>query len=276
MAYLHGLTEKTGIASADELFIADSTDSFTEKRVTYARLLQSPTFVTPVLGAATGTSLVLSGAATAASFNGLAISSSTGTLTIANGKTLEVNNSIALTGTDSTEMTFPSTDADIARTDAAQTFAGTQTFSGEVVMSNGLTLSGSLSLNLDITSSAGAIKVSGSSLSKGVGYTTGAGGTATEVAGAVTVTKICGTITTSSLSNAAGAEYVITVTASGLNSADVPVVAIKAYSGTGTPVAVVTAVATNSFTITVTNLHSADPLSNTMTINYAIFKSSAA
>jgi Pectate lyase superfamily protein len=47
-----------------------------------------------------------------------------------NGKTLAVNNSITLAGTDSTTMTFPSTSATIARTDAAQSFTGTQTFSG--------------------------------------------------------------------------------------------------------------------------------------------------
>ena len=51
----------------------------------------------------------------------------TGGLTI--NKTLTVNNSLGLTGTDGTTMTFPGTSATIARTDAAQTFAGTQTFS---------------------------------------------------------------------------------------------------------------------------------------------------
>lgn len=46
---------------------------------------------------------------------------------IASGKTLGVNNSITLAGTDSTTMTFPSTSATVARTDAANTFTGTQT-----------------------------------------------------------------------------------------------------------------------------------------------------
>jgi len=49
------------------------------------------------------------------------------TLTIANGKTLTANNTITLAGTDSTVMTFPSTSATIARTDAANTFTGVQT-----------------------------------------------------------------------------------------------------------------------------------------------------
>lgn len=75
----------------------------------------SPTFVTPTLGAATATSI-----------NGLTITSSTGTLTITNGKTLSVSNTLTLAGTDSTTMTFPTTSASIARTDAGQTFTGTQ------------------------------------------------------------------------------------------------------------------------------------------------------
>jgi hypothetical protein len=55
------------------------------------------------------------------------------TLTIADGKTLTASNTLALAGTDSTTMTFPATSATIARTDAANTFAGTQTFSGNVL-----------------------------------------------------------------------------------------------------------------------------------------------
>jgi hypothetical protein len=80
--------------------------------------------VTPVLGAATATTInrvAFTTPATAA------------TLTIADTKTFTVNHSITLAGTDSTTMTFPSTSATIARTDAAQTFTGTQTFSGPIV-----------------------------------------------------------------------------------------------------------------------------------------------
>src|SRR3989344_1262948 len=81
-------------------------------------LATSPTLTTPTIGAATATSI-----------NGLTISSSTGTLTITNSKTLSVSNSLTLAGTDSTIMTFPTTSATIARTDAGQTFTGTQVFS---------------------------------------------------------------------------------------------------------------------------------------------------
>lgn len=77
----------------------------------------SPTFVTPALGAASATSI-----------NGVTITGTTGTLTVANAKTLTANASITLAGTDATTMTFPTTSATIARTDAGQTFTGTQTF----------------------------------------------------------------------------------------------------------------------------------------------------
>ena len=58
-------------------------------------LATSPTLVTPTLGAATATSI-----------NGLAITNSTGTLTIANGKTATVSNTLTFTGTDSSSVAF--------------------------------------------------------------------------------------------------------------------------------------------------------------------------
>lgn len=72
----------------------------------------SPTLVTPVLGAATATSI-----------NGLTISSSTGVLTITNGKTLTATNTLTLSGTDSTVMTFPSTSATVAGLATTQTLS---------------------------------------------------------------------------------------------------------------------------------------------------------
>lgn len=65
------------------------------------------------------------------SINKVAITAptSSATLTISDGKTLTANNSITIAGTDGTTMSFPSTSATIARTDAEQTFTGTQTFS---------------------------------------------------------------------------------------------------------------------------------------------------
>ena len=58
-------------------------------------LATSPTLTTPVLGAATATSI-----------NGLTITSSTGTLTVANGKTLTASNTLTFTGTDASSVAF--------------------------------------------------------------------------------------------------------------------------------------------------------------------------
>ena len=117
----------TSSSSGADVFVL--VQSNVTKKITNTNLftgvtLTSPTLVTPVLGVATATSI-----------NKVAFTApATGaTLTIANGKTLTANNSVTFAGTDATTMTFPSTSASIARTDAAQTFTGTQTFAGAVV-----------------------------------------------------------------------------------------------------------------------------------------------
>lgn len=55
----------------------------------------SPSLVTPILGVATATSI-----------NGLAITATTGTLTITNSKVLSVSNTLTFTGTDSSSVAF--------------------------------------------------------------------------------------------------------------------------------------------------------------------------
>ncbi|MDO8626397.1 MAG: hypothetical protein Q7K39_02990 [Candidatus Magasanikbacteria bacterium] len=63
-------------------------------------------------------------------FNGLTITNNgTNVLTIAAGKTLTANNSIAFTGTDSTTMTLPTVSATLAGLAINQTFTGLNTFS---------------------------------------------------------------------------------------------------------------------------------------------------
>lgn len=82
-------------------------------------LATSPTLVTPALGVATATSvnkLALTAPATSA------------TLTIADGKTLTVNNSLAFSGTDSTTMTLPGSSATLAGLGVAQTWTAVQTY----------------------------------------------------------------------------------------------------------------------------------------------------
>lgn len=117
-------TSSSSGADAFVLVQSNVTKKITNTNLFTGVTLTSPTLVTPVLGVATATS-INKVAFTAPATNA--------TLTIANGKTLTANNSVTFAGTDATTMTFPSTSASIARTDAAQTFTGTQTFAGAVV-----------------------------------------------------------------------------------------------------------------------------------------------
>ena len=107
-------------------------------------MTSSPAFVTPTLGAALATSI-----------NGNTFTTGTYTLTGSASKTLTFSNSLTLAGTDATTLTFPSTSATIARTDAGQTFTGTNIF--------GITQATSLALG-GATIGTNALAVTGSSL----------------------------------------------------------------------------------------------------------------
>lgn len=127
-------------------------------------LATSPTLVTPTLGVASATSInkvAITAPATSATLTiadgktftcndnvtvgtaGLVLGNSGG-LTVTASKVLTVNNSITVAGTDSTVMTFPSTSATIARTDAGQTFTGVQVFTSPSITT--ATLSGAQQL----------------------------------------------------------------------------------------------------------------------------------
>jgi hypothetical protein len=121
---LSGLTASTALALNASKEAVSVTNTGTGNNV----LADGPTMTTPTLGVASATSInkvVLTAPATGS------------TLTIADGKTLTANQSLTLAGTDATTMTFPTTSATIARTDAAQTFSGNQTFSGDVLLNTG-------------------------------------------------------------------------------------------------------------------------------------------
>lgn len=85
---------------------------------------------------ASGTSatftVILTTGTTAASWN----SEYAGAIAASSAK-LTINGVFTVTGTNATTMTFPTTSATIARTDAAQTFTGVQTFSSAPVLSTG-------------------------------------------------------------------------------------------------------------------------------------------
>ena len=108
-------------------------------------LATSPTLTTPNIGVATATTVnkvTLTAPATGS------------TLTITDGKTLTANNSITLSGTDATTMTFPSTSATIARTDAGQTFTGTQVFTSPKIITSVVDTNGNTLINIGATASA--------------------------------------------------------------------------------------------------------------------------
>lgn len=60
-------------------------------------------------------------------------SATTSSTVVASGKIANFSNSITFAGTDSTTMTFPSTSATMARTDAGQAFTGTNTSTGQLI-----------------------------------------------------------------------------------------------------------------------------------------------
>lgn len=76
------------------------------------------------------------GVATAVTINRITLTAPTSgaTLTIADGKTATISNSITLVGTDGRAVTFPTTDATMARTDAGQIFTGANTFSSDLII----------------------------------------------------------------------------------------------------------------------------------------------
>ena len=102
----------------------------------------SPTLVTPVLGAATATSI-----------NKLSITApaSAATLTIADGKTLIASNSLTLAGTDSTTMTFPSSSGTVC------TLGATQTLSNKTISSADNTIRATESLIIAVGDETTAI-----------------------------------------------------------------------------------------------------------------------
>lgn len=98
---LSGLTASAAVATDASKNLVSVTNTGSGNNV----LATSPTLVTPVLGAATATSI-----------NGLTISSSTGTLSITNLKTVSVTASLTFSGTDGTTMTFPATSSTVLTT----------------------------------------------------------------------------------------------------------------------------------------------------------------
>lgn len=129
------LTAFTTPAAGDLFMAVDVSDTAqgaagSTRKITWANLFKSPTLITPVLGVATATSvnkITITAPATGA------------TITLLDGKTFTVNNTLTLAGTDGTTITFPGTSATLARIDAANTFTGASTASAWVMTSPTIT-----------------------------------------------------------------------------------------------------------------------------------------
>lgn len=112
--------------------------------------------------------------------------------------------------------------------------------------------------------------------SAGLGYTTGAGGSATQGSGSgratgVTINAYSGSILTDNTSLAAAAEVTFTVTNSKVSVHDNIIVTTRTIT-TGTPFAFVSDVSAGSFDITVTNLHAATADTSNDVINFSVIE----
>jgi hypothetical protein len=86
----------------------------------------------------------------------------------------------------------------------------------------------------------------------------------------VTINSTAGQITTDATSLAAGAEATFVVTNSHVSAKTVPVIAAASGQTTGTSIPAVTAVASGSFSITLTNLHASTADTGAMVINFVL------
>ena len=99
--------------------------------------------------------------------------------------------------------------------------------------------------------------------------------TATASAGAATLAKFAGVITSEALTTAAAAAYslVITTTALGVAATDQAYASVANGTNTqGVPVVTRVTCGTNTVTVVVTNLHASEALNGTLKISYVVVK----
>jgi hypothetical protein len=110
-----------------------------------------------------------------------------------------------------------------------------------------------------------------------LGYTTGSGGTVTQLtskATGVTINKVCGRITTHGAQLTAGSDVTFTVTNSRMGATDLVLLNNKSGGTSGSYLCGVGATADGSFDVVLTNI-SAGNLSEAVVMNFMIFNSVA-
>ena len=96
--------------------------------------------------------------------------------------------------------------------------------------------------------------------------------TATAAAGAATLNKSSGVITTEALTTAAGAAYTLTLTDSQIAAGDLAVVSVDANGSTGIPHVTSAKTTSHTLTVIVTNIHATDAFNAALKITFAILK----
>lgn len=97
--------------------------------------------------------------------------------------------------------------------------------------------------------------------------------TASATAGAATLNKSSGVITTESLSTAAGASYTLTITNSQVAAADQPFASVwLGTATTGTPVVTITKPLAGSLLVTVKNIDASAAFNGTLKIAFGVLK----
>jgi hypothetical protein len=165
---IHIGTRRTGIIKVEKNQAVSTITALTASDVTngYVRFgdnvssgstLDGTDIYTPTIHGTMTAGAINAGAISGSTFNNIQfpIPASTAVLVLGSGKTLTVNNTITLNGTDNRAYQFPTTSATLARTDAGQSFTGTNIFLSTItgnISGNAATVTTNAPLTGDVTS----------------------------------------------------------------------------------------------------------------------------